>query len=282
MALLATEPSTLWRAAVRAVPLLQDWRLGYLGRVEGRSFAGDAEVREVGGAVATSVAPVVALIALPTFMQMLAAAGAIFLASGVACIASGVSRRSAPLAFGLYALTAIAWYAIGSSIFGDGYVEIPRHAHLASVAFYATFVVLVVSLLAPLLAVIGGGRERTMDPAAAFALLAIATAVLSLVPLRYAMDTAPMAFGVVAEPVENKVPPGDVGVSGWAVDPRGVERVEIVVDGNAAGNALIPAPVGTPYAGVRGDSLALYFPTYPRAANGGLFGEDSGADALAR
>jgi hypothetical protein len=270
VALLATEPSTLWRAALRAVPQLQGWRLGYMGSVEGQSFGGGKAARDVGGALAVSIAPFVAGIPLTVFMQMLAAAGALLLASGAACVAAAVSRRSAPLAWSLYALTAVAWYAIVSSIFGDGYVELPRHAHLASVAFYAALVLLIVSLLAPLLAMMGGGRERATNSAVRFALLAIAIAALSLVPLRYAMDTTPMAFGVVAEPAENKVPPGDVEFSGWAVDPRGVERVDVVVDGDAAGSTVISARVGMPYTGARGDSLTLYFPVYPRADAAGF------------
>ncbi len=266
VALIATEPVTLLRAALRAVPQLQDWSLGYLGSIAGRRFGGGGATREIGGALATSIAPVVAQIPLLAFMQMLAAAGAVFLGSGVACVAAVLSRRSAPLALTLYALTGVAWYAVMSSVFGDGYVEVPRHAHLASVALYATLVVMLASLLAPTLAVMGGRRERTMDPAATFALLAIGAAVVSLVPLRYAMDTTPMAFGVVAEPQSNKVPSGDVEWSGWAIDPRGVERVEVVVNGGAA----IQARVGLPYLGARGEPLTLYFPAYPSTAEAGF------------
>ena len=272
IALVAIEPVTLLRAALRAVPQLQDWSLGYLGRVAGRRFADGSATHKIGGALTTSIAPVVAEIPLLAFMQMLAAAGAVFLASGVACFVAACSRRGAPLALTLYALTGVAWYAIMSSVFGDGYVEVPRHAHLASVALYATCVVMLMSLLA----LIGGRRERAMNSAAAFALLAIGAAVLSRVPFRYALDTTPMAFGVVATPHDNKVPPGDVEWSGWAIDPRGIERVEVVVDGSAA----IPARVGLPYLGARGEPLTLYFPAYPRTAEAG-FSAKVPAEALA-
>jgi hypothetical protein len=277
VALIATEPGTLLRAALRAVPQLQDWRLGYLGSVAGRRFGGGDATREIGGLLATSIAPAAAAIPLLSFMQLLAAAAAIFLASGVVSIRAALSRGSAPLALSLYALTAVAGYAIMSSVFGDGYVEVPRHAHLASVALYATLVVLAMSLLAPALAVMGGRRERVIDPAAGFALLAIGAAVVSLAPLRYAMDTTPMAFGVVDEPRRNRVPPGDVEWSGWAIDPRAVERVEVVVDGGAA----ISARVGLPYLGVRGEPLSLYFPAYPRTAEAGFSATIPG-EALAR
>jgi hypothetical protein len=275
-ALALTEPVTLLRAALRAVPQLQDWRLGYMGSVEGLRYGGSESVRAEAGVLGTSIAPSVAALSLLAFAQLLVASAALFLASAVVCVRAAVSQRSAPLALTLYALTGIAWYAIVSSIFGDGYVELARHAQLASVALYAALVVLAAALLAPVLAALGGASGRAIAPAAAFGALAIAVAMLSLAPLRNAMEIVPMVLGVVDRPLQNKVPPGDVEFSGWAIDPQGVAQVELIVDGADA----VPARYGLPYLGARGEPLALYFPAYPNTANAG-FAAQLPAQALA-
>jgi hypothetical protein len=276
VALVASEPVTLLRAALRAVPQLQDWRLGFMGSVEGLRYGGSDSVRAIAGTLASSISSAMAALPLSAFVQVLAASAAIFLVSAVACVRAAVSRRSAPLALSLYALTGVAWYAIVSSIFGDGYVELARHAQLASVALYAAAVVLATSLFVPLLTGFGVEGRGAIAPAGSFALIAIGTAVVSLLPSRYAMDATPMAFGVVDRPQLNKVPRGDIEFSGWAVDPQNVARVELVVDGNAT----ISARYGLPYLGARGEPLTLYFPAYPNTANAGFVAQLP-AEALA-
>jgi large repetitive protein len=86
-----------------------------------------------------------------------------------------------------------------------------------------------------------------------------------------------MAFGVVDRPLQNRVPAGDVELSGWAIDPQGVARVELLVDGGAA----FSARYGLPYVGARNEPLALYFPAYPNTANAG-FTVELPAQTLAR
>jgi len=276
-ALVAPEPATLLRAVLRALPQLQDWQLPYLGSVEGLQYAGSDSVRTAAGALAGGIGPLLAKLPLPAYLQMLAASAAIFLASAVVCVVGAVSRRSSALALTLYALTGIAWYAILTSIFGDGYVEVARHAQLAGVSLYASVVVLAAALFAPLLAVFGVGTGRAIGAAAAFAVLAIGAAVASQAPLRDAMVTAPMAFGVIDRPRQNKVPAGDVELSGWAIDPYGVARVELLVDGGA----IFSARYGLPYLGARNEPLALYFPAYPNTVNAG-FTVELPAQTLAR
>jgi hypothetical protein len=274
--LVATEPATLLRAMLRALPQLQDWRLGYLGSVEGLQYAGSDSVRAVAGAPASSIGTVLAGIPSSVFLQMLAASAAIFLVSAVACVVAGASGRSSPLGLTLYALTGIAWYAVMTSVFGDGYVELARHAQLASAALYAAAVMLAAALFAPLLGIFGVANRRAIA-AVAFAVLAIGVAVLSQAPLRDAMSVTPMAFGVVDRPRHNKVAGGDVEWSGWAIDPQGVVRVELLVDGGA----VFPARYGLPYKGAHDEPLTLYFPAYPNTANAGFAGELP-AQALAR
>ena len=277
VALAATEPMTLLRSVLRGIPQLQDWRLGYLGSVEGLRYAGSDSVRAAVGVLAGSIGPVVVEMPLSAFLQILAATGAIFLASAVVCVIAAASHRSSALPVALYSLTGIAWYAVMTSIFGDGYVEVSRHAQLASVALYAAVVVLGAGLLTPMLAPFGIPSGRAGVPAAAFALLAIGVALLARAPLRYAVSTTPMSFGIVDRPAQNKVPPGDVEFSGWAIDPSGVASVQLIVDGGAA----LPARYGLPYRGARAEPLTLYFPGYPNTADAG-FTAIVPAQALAR
>src|ERR1700682_2553382 len=126
-------------------------------------------------------------------------------------------------------------------------------------------VVLAAALFAPVLAALGAATGRASAVVAAFVVLAIATAVLCRAPLRYVMSITPMAFGVVDRPLENKVPLGDVELSGWAIGDQGVAGVELVVDGRTT----VPASYGLPYRGARGESLALYFPGYPQTPDAG-------------
>ena len=275
--LAGTEPITLLRAALRALPQLQDWPLAYLGSVEGMQFGGGDSVRAAAGPLAGSVGSVVARMPSSAFLQMVAASGAIFLMSAVACVTAASSRRRSPLAFTLYALTGIAWYSILTSIFGDGYVEVSRHAQLAGVALYATFVVLATALFAELVDTLGFRSGSTGASSAAFAALGLGVAILSAPPLRYAMDATPMAFGVVDRPAKNTVAPGDVEWSGWAIDPLGVASVELLVDGGAT----YTARYGLPYRGARNEPLTLYFPGYPNTADAG-FAATVPAQALVR
>jgi Na+-translocating ferredoxin:NAD+ oxidoreductase RnfA subunit len=259
------EPGTLWRAGLRAIPQLQDWKLASIGSVEGLRFGGSDAVLATAGALAQSIASFVVTLPLRTFVQMLAAAFGIFVVSAAVCLRAALAARSEPLALSLYALTGIALYAIATAVFGDGYVELARHAQLANVALYAAAVLLAMALVASLLAIFRSRRRRTAAPLL-FTGLAIATALLTWVPMHIAMDAVPMAFGVIDRPARNNAVHGDVEFAGWAIDPEGVARVELVVDGSDT----IPARYGLPYRGARGEPLGLYFPTYPDTASAGF------------
>jgi hypothetical protein len=287
--LLVVEPLTLLRAALRALPQLQDWRLGYMGAVEGRIYAGAEAVRAAGGAGTFSVAPIATSLPPPIFLYALTASLVLLALTTIVALVALVLERRAPLALALYALTATAWYAIASAIGGDGYVEVSRHAQLAAPCLFAAAVLLVAPLVAPLAAplwVLVGGSARALVRAALAALGYAAVALAVAAPLqpllRAAMMTTPMAIGVVDLPVRNVVPAGTIDISGWAVDPQGVAAVEIVADGGE----VIAATPGLPYAGAHGESLELYYPSYPRVARAGFVAHlparllDSGAVEL--
>jgi len=287
--LLVVEPLTLLRAALRGLPQLQDWRLGYMGVVEGSIYGGAEAVRAAGGAGTFSVAPAATSLPPPIFLYALTASLVLLALTTIVALVALVLERRAPLALALYALTATAWYAIASAIGGDGYVEVSRHAQLAAPCLFAAAVLLFATLVAPLAAplwVLAGGSARALVRAALAALGYAAVALAVAAPLqpllRAAMMTTPMAIGVVDLPVRNVVPAGTIEISGWAVDPQGVAAVEIVADGGE----VIAATPGLPYAGAHRESLELYYPSYPRVARAGFVAHlparllDSGAVEL--
>jgi hypothetical protein len=267
--LLITEPATLVRAALRGLPQLQDWRLGYMGAVEGREYAGIEAVREIAGMAAFSGGPCVASLPLPVFMLALAVSLVLLAVSATVSLVAIAIERRAPLSLSIFALTATAWYAIATAIGGDGYVEVSRHAQLAATCLFATAVLLAITLLAPLLVLVGGPSPSPVAaPIAAMAYAALALGLAALLqPLLLAtISTVPMALGVVDRPTHNIVPPGPVEFAGWALDPLGVTAVEIATDNGET----IAVAADQPYAGARGEPLALYYPSYPQVAQAGF------------
>lgn len=263
-AVVFAEPSTIVRAVLRGLPQLQDWRLGYLGSVEDRDFAGSDAVRVVAGPAAISLAPAVTALSGKAFAWVLGASLALLIASAGATLLASIRGSPAPFALVIYALTATAWYAILTSILGDGYVEIPRHAQLAAPNLAAALLIAAGALLAAMLT--AGRRRADIAPDApatlSIVVASLAIATIGYIALRGTIAATPLATGIVDRPKQNRVPDGAVEFVGWALDPRGVARVELVADGGE----VYRAEYGRPYAGARGEPLALYFPGYPDVA----------------
>jgi len=263
--LLFAEPDTLFRAGLRAMPQLQDWRLGYMGAVEGDVYAGAEAVRSRVGYAAASIAPIVTAMPVSWFLIGLTASLALFAVSTIVALYSAATGRRAPLALTLYGLTCTTWYAIATAIGGDGYIEVPRHAQLAAGCLFATGVVLVTATLGSLV----GGRARSSRypfAAVAYTAAALGTAALAYPALRTAIATVPMALGVVDRPQHNVVGEGEVELAGWALDPLGVAAVEIV----SGTGEVIAAKLDLPYSGLHGEPLQLYYPTYLKVAHPGF------------
>jgi len=267
--LLLSEPSTLARAMLRGLPQFQDWRLGYMGAVEGRTY-GDAEmVHEIAGAAAFSVAPAVTRADVAVFVLALSVSLVLLgLSSTIVLVGAAIGRRTT-LALLLYTLTASAWYAYATAIAGDGYVEAARHAQLAASCLFALSLALLLSLLAPLLLPFGANlRTAVMAPLAAVLFIVSASAIAAMLQpgLRSAIAKTPMAIGVVDIPRQNKVSGGPMEIAGWALDPLGVTGVAVVTD---AGD-VFEAVRNRPYVGAREEPLALYYPGYPQVERAGF------------
>ena len=270
LGLMLTEPVTVARAMLRALPQLQDWRLGYLGTVEGQAFGGAETVRQVAGSGAASMAAVVTAMTPSQFLLMLVASMIVLAGAAPLMIFSLVGQRNAGLVVTVYALSATVWYAIATSVLGDGYVEVARHAQLASVALYALFVVLLSACVHAAASLIGrrdGAAERaTSRSTLAWIVVALVLAFAARAQIQSVTNRIPMSIGVLDLPRSNVVSGDGVDFSGWALDPLGAVSVELVTDAGA----VFAARIGDPYTGARGEALGLYYPAYPGAAHAGF------------
>jgi hypothetical protein len=150
-----------------------------------------------------------------------------------------------------------------TSVFGDGMVEIPRHAHLGTVALHVLILLGLVLLLTRL-----RGLVRTRADALAevpvprifeWTLLAMLTTVPTLSPLWLsAWRQQPMALGVLDEPESNTIASSSVTLHGWAMDPFGAARAVAIVNNARRVSAHPWRHPSDP----DGAALARAFPTY--------------------
>jgi hypothetical protein len=195
---------------------------------------------------------------------LLGASLALLVVSAGATLLAAIRERPAAFALIIYALTASAWYAILTAILGDGYVEIPRHAQLVAPCLSAMLLIIIGALLAAAWTATGrnAAAASAARASAGLALASVAIATIGTVALRGTIAAMPLATGIIDRPKQNAVPDGAVEFVGWALDPRGVGRVELVTDSGD----VYRAEYARPYAGARGEPLALYFPSYPDVA----------------
>ena len=166
-----------------------------------------------------------------------------------------------------------------TSIFGDGYVELARHAQLASVALYAAAVVLVGGALCAAARDIRR-REPTRDRGGwRLPCLRSGSQCFLQAPLRDAMRRYPhgaSAWSIAR--VRTKSPGGDVEWSG--VGNRSARRRTRGIACRRR-RCLSRALRSRRTRGAHDEPLTLYFPAYPDTANAG-FAAQLPAQALAR
>ncbi|HKU85621.1 MAG TPA: hypothetical protein VJV77_04710 [Casimicrobiaceae bacterium] len=264
LALSAADPALPARLLIRGLPQTQAWWMHYLGMIAGRSF-GDASAlrswRTVSLASSTERLPLRTWLCVVAFLP-------------AACLAAGVGflrrvhrgEQGTGAAAAIFVCACLGLYAIVSSLFGDGYLEVARHAVLMHAALWATVL-------------IGGGYvlAHWCSPARYRAVVeaGIATAIAILIGLGLYLLAArsPMAHGIVDEPKTRELGGGAYTMRGWAVDPFEVQRVRIGVYDDW--DASVPraewnATVGLPVRGEHGESVDRYYPTYPNAGRGGF------------
>ncbi|MGZ5597552.1 MAG: glycan biosynthesis hexose transferase WsfD [Usitatibacter sp.] len=264
---LADEPQVLGRSVARALPTMQQLVPGYLGALEG---ARDARMRDL---------PWPAFSPLETFADRMP--GRIFVAMML------VSILAAPAAL----LAAIAWarpargrpctglllamllggtvlYCALTTVFGDGLSEAARHFLPGALAAYCLFLAALAGLPFLVARWIAAPKEHAFEMAAAAAVIPAIVLACSAM-LRWA-ETQPLAVGVIDQPAGREAAPSALAIRGWALDPTGVERVQVEL-GTLKRNASI---------GLESKALRQVMPGYPDSAQGN-FALDLTAEDLA-
>jgi hypothetical protein len=265
LALAAADPALPVRLLIRGLPQTQAWWMHYLGMIAGRSF-GDASSPQSWRAL--SLASYTERLPLRTWLCVVALLPAACLAGGVAFVRRVYRGEAGAGAAGaVFVCACLGLYAVVSSLFGDGYLEVARHAVLMHSALGATV------LIGAGYALAHWRSPARFRVAVVEVGIATATAIVIGLWLYHLAARSPMAHGIVDEPKTRELGGGAYSMRGWAVDPFGVQRVRVgVYDG---WDASIPrsewnATVGLPVQGQHGESVDRYYPTYPGADRAGF------------
>ena len=224
---LATHPQTALRLLANAFAQSRGWRMRYVGEQAKGEFA---------RAPFWSIADVAPRLPYPAYVGL-----TIF----ALCFAVlGVNTKSAHAALGLSLALLIGALTLPLliSLMGDGYTELPRHAHLSTVALVTLLLVLAANAKTI-------GMRR-------LALAGVMSGVLSVI-----LFAQPAAIAAWDHPLKAYV--GErIEISGWALEPFGLDEVYAQAPGQAK-----QALAFGPRAGV-----ASIFQGYPNSARAGITG----------
>ena len=249
--LASTEPETLARSLARALPAMQGVSIGYLGT---RAGAERASFRELPWWAYSPLDAVATRLTSSTFAALVLAA--IVVAPLALLVAIAWARPSSAdvgvsLLFAML-LGGTILYAAVTTIFGDGLSEAARHFLVGSLAMYSALIAAAIGL--PLVALRWRSikaKQGAMEAVVALAAAAI-VAVACWTALAWA-EAQPLAIGFVEQPPARQASGAGFSVSGWVLDPSGVEAVRVHL-GTIAKDAR--------YGELRPDIRAAY-PGYP-------------------
>ena len=252
MRLLADEPATIGVALAKAIAPSQNPFTGYLGFVAGVRHGRFEQVEPWNRSLWE-----------PLFMQLrarhFAALVAFAAVAGVLVTLAYATllarrRRSPALAVAAYVtlLAAIYAYTLGTSVLGDGFADMGKHAALGDMALAA-------GLLASIgwIAATWTRHATTAARVATHAILVAAAA--ATVPLMGIYQRLPLGMGVIDHPGDTRLEPGALQLEGWALDPYGVDAIYARVGPNRYFGRY----------GIYYPHVALVFPSLPRAAESG-------------
>ena len=247
--LLVQEPGTMLRAAAALLVQGQNAFSGMLGVVEGREYA---TLQDLAGWRRSLWAPLfqqVPAMAWPGLVAGIVAAAC----GAVLFLAWRNARPQAAVGMLCAALAIVIAFVAATSLVGDGFADAGKHLTMLSVALVALLVVLPVAFV-----------SRGIAPLALAAGIAM---ILAGAGVAWWMQDQPLGFGVLDTPEDNRFEGGSTHLRGWALDPQGVERVDILV-----GDAAIAARYAVAKPG-----LDRVFPAQPDARAGGFEAEVPGA-----
>jgi hypothetical protein len=263
--LVADDPVLPWRILLRGLPEAQAWWQHQLGMVAGRHY-GDLAAQAWW--LALSPANWTERMPLPAYFFALGALAATFVAAGIAWVRM-IRRGRADDGWlrCVLACSALGLHVVVSGIFGDGYEDVAKHAlflHMGTAALILLGLGRVLARPAPETA--GGVSAKALG-------LTLMLAVMFAGALLGAARQWPLARGVIDTPQTRQLGAGDYALRGWAIDPFGVDGVQIAAyeaAGAATPRAVWEVPANRPKTGSLGDSLQRYYPTYPGSADGGF------------
>lgn len=170
-------------------------------------------------------------------------------------------------------LGVVTLYALATTVFGDGFSEASRHFITGNLAVYSGWIGVAFAIPALAMRWVEAPKQRVAEMIATLLAVAAIAAGAS-----YAMGwarTQPLAIGLLDQPVGRNVVPGAaLKVSGWALDPSGIDSVVIRL-----GKIERAAALGEPSPAVK-----VLFPSYPGADKAGFeaqFTADEVAQAAA-
>jgi len=190
------------------------------------------------------------------------------LLAAIAWARPGWGKSRAGLLFAML-VGGTAIYTALTTVFGDGLSEASRHFLPGSLAIYT----LVIALLAGAPVLLGGWFMAPKQHAIEIAvgLGAVAIVALACATAMGWAQVQPLAIAVLDQPVGRKAAATGLQLRGWALDPFGVESVDVEL-----GKVHKPARYGEP-----SPELRAIFPGYPDGAYA-RFVLELGAEELAQ
>jgi hypothetical protein len=260
------EPRALARALAAGLAAVQSASPPYVGTLEGER---GTKLKDL---PAWAFSPIDAIASRLPASVFVALTLATFAAAPLALLVLVVMRRwrgdpLAPLMIAML-LGGTAIYTFATTVLGDGLSEASRHYLPGALA---TWILLIAALAGlPFLFMRWGQAPKEALLEGGVALVALAAAGYGCFAAMQWWESQPLALGVLDEPAGKKVSPAELKLRGWALDPQGVESVEV-----QAGASKVNAQYGI----ASDKDIGPLFPGYPDAARS-RFSLDLNADAL--
>lgn len=216
----ALEPATSIRLLFRALYQTAAWRLPYLGEVANASFerAGGLTGLSISGLLSGMSFSIYALFYLIPVWLGLCAFIALF------SLKPAASNGQRAFAMALAMLAGLILVVNATALFGDGFSEYGRHAHLAQSACASAWILVLVAVPG----MFKGVQSRKPRPAKTPFRLALAGAVIIILAVPLLIPKLALGYGVLTSPADERAQGSRVLFSGWATEPNGLERVEVI------------------------------------------------------
>ena len=218
------EPEVLARSLARVLPSMQAVAPPFLGTLAGSQRVEIGELPAWRGSLLHAAA---SMMSFEVFAAIVAATALAAFVGALVALVRLVMRRpmgGGPLAAMLLGGTVI--YAALTTVFGDGGSEAARHFLAGWLACAAGVIGLVAGITVTILR---ARREpRTLAWPVPVSLLVVGLGAWGAVAAYRWMQSQPLAIGVVEEPAGRAtVPASTLVVHGWALEPFGVQKVEV-------------------------------------------------------